>query len=241
MSSYEFPNVYVSLLGACQQYIIDNIDWQSNFNGLVTNPYLTVLTNAPLSDVQLSNLTTLLNNYQDPSVWLIFNHTASYPLHSHYSNDLDNTVSDGYILMQTWIFSILDTQNTDVALDSIKSVIEYNCPNVQNFLNITSGNALNTGLIISDLTRNIDIASQDIDINDIVTIWNGLAQTGSTEGNIQYKSIQYTGLMNKIPTNYDCIWQLKTQQPIDPNFTFRCHGLQYLFYDVIYPTPNPNA
>lgn len=229
MSSYPFPNVVCGKAGACDAYIRANINWASHFQGISTVP-LTVYSDIPLTEPQLAALTILMNAYVDPAVFLVFDHVDTFPLHSHFTNDTDNSIFDGNVALQTFIFSSNNISN-NVVLDSLKTVVEYKCPNVQDFLNITSGNSLQTGLSIKDLTRNIPIASQNININDIVTVWNNLAHTGVTGGNIQYKSIQYTGLMNKNP-GYDCIWQLYTPDPIDPNFTFRCHSLQYLYYSV---------
>jgi hypothetical protein len=162
--------------------------------------------------------------------FLVFDHVETFPLHSHFTNDPDNSVSNGNVTLQTFIFSSNNLSN-NVVLDSLKTIVEYKCPNVQDFLNITSGNSLQTGLSIEDLTRNVTISSQNIDINDIVVIWNNLANSGVTGGNIQYKSIQYTGLINK-NLGHDCIWQLSSPDPIVPNFTFRCHSLQYQYYNV---------
>jgi hypothetical protein len=232
MCTYPFPDVNCTIPEACDVYIRNNINWVSNYQGMSTNP-LTIYTTDPLTQDQLSTLTTLLSNYNDPPVWLQYDHTTSYPLHSHFTSDPDNTINNNEITLQTWIFSEQELKNNNLVLDSMKSIVEYNCPNVQNFLNITSGSTLQTGLTINDLSRNITIASQNIDIDDIALVWHNMAVSGTTGGNVQYKSIQYTGLMNKNP-NYDTIWQLTTPKPIDPNFTFRVHSLQYIYYTPIY-------
>jgi len=226
---YPFPNIVCGKVAACDAYVRANINWVSHFQGISTVP-LTVYSDIPLTEPQLAALTILMNAYVDPAVFLVFDHVDTFPLHSEFTNDTENSISNGNVVLQTFIFSSINISN-NVVLDSLKTVVEYKCPNVQNFLNITSGNSLQTGISIKDITRNVLIASQNININDIVTVWNNLANTGVTGGNTQYKSIQYTGLMNKNP-GYDCIWQLYTPYPVDPNFVFRCHGLQYLYYSI---------
>lgn len=231
MSSYPyiFSNIVCGKVSACDAYVRNNINWVSHFQGISTVP-LTVYSDIPLTEPQLAALTILMNAYVDPAVFLVFDHVETFPLQSEFTNDADNSIFNGNLILQTFIFSSNNIAN-NVVLDSLKTVVEYKCPNVQNFLNITSGNSLQTNISIKDITRNVLIASQNINIDDIVTVWNNLANTGVTGGNTQYKSIQYTGLMNKSP-GYDCIWQLYTPHPVDPNFTFRCHGLQYLFYSI---------
>lgn len=237
MSSYPFPDVVCGKAGACDAYIRANINnpnnsdlnWVSHFQGISTAP-LTVYTDIPLTESQLAALTVLINAYVDPAVFLVFDHVDTFPLHSHFTNDRDNTIYNGNVILQTFIFSA-NNNSDNIILDSLKTVIEYDCTNVQDFLNITSGNTLQTGLSINDITRNVTIASQDINIDDVVSVWHDLAVAGSTSGNIQYKSIQYTGLMNK-NAGYDCIWQLSTPSPIETSFTFRCHSFQYIYYNV---------
>lgn len=225
MSSYQFPEVVCGKVGACDQYIRKNIDWISNFQGVSSNP-LTIYTEIPLTEIQLSDLTTLLNGYTDPEIYLSFDHVDTLTLNSKFNNDPDNIIIDGKNVIQTFIYS---TQNISIptVLDGMKTIVEYHCPNVQNYLNTTSGNI---SIEIYDLSRNLSISTQTINLNEIAVSWNNLAQTGSTEGNTVYRSILFTGLMNKSP-NYDVALQLRGSTS-DSNCKFRCNSLQYLYYNV---------
>ena len=225
MSSYQFPNVVCGKVGACHQYVKDHIDWVSNFVGITSVP-LTVYTNNPLTDVQLAALTILMNAYVDPAIYLVFDHAETLPLHSHFNTDTDAVVVDNKNIMQTFIYSTLNI-STPTVLDSIKTVVEYNCPNVQNYLNTTSGNI---SLEIYDITRNVSIATNILDLNEIAVNWNILALTGSTQGNTVYRSTLFNGLMNKSP-NYDVILQLRGSTS-DPKCQFRCNSLQFLYYNI---------
>ena len=235
-SYYQFPNINCGKAGACDAYIRANINnkndpnlnWLSNFQGISTVP-LIIYCSSPLTDGELAGLTTLINAYVDPAIFLSFNHVETFPSHTPSTNNLSNSIINDNLVLQTFIFSA--KQENNVVLDSAKTIVEFICPNVKNFLNITTGSTLETGLCIQDITRNIMISSQDVNIDNIITIWHDLAATGSTQSNSQFKAVQYTGLMNKNPS-YDCIWQLCSPAPFDSNFTFRCHSLQYIYYDV---------
>lgn len=225
MSSYQFPNIVCNKVGACDQYIRANIDWVSNFDGISTGP-MTIYTNNPLTDIELTNLTTLINSYVDPAVFLAFDHAETLPLHSNFNTDADTDIINQKSVIQTFIYSTLNIRKPTV-LDAMKTIVEYNCPNVQNYLNTTTGNI---SLEIYDTTRNVSITTNIIDLNEIAVNWNILAQTGSTEGNTIYRSALFTGLMNKSP-DYDVVLQLRGLTS-DSKCEFRCHSLQFIYYNV---------
>ncbi len=223
--SYSFPDIVCGKAGACDVYIRKNINWDNLFEGISTPP-LTVLTNTSLTESQLSELTTLINAYVDPEVYLTFDHVETLTLNSKFNNEADNIVIDNKNVIQTFIYS---TQNISppTVLDGMKTIVEYHCPNVQNYLNTTSGNI---SIEIYDLTRNTSISNKTINLNEIAISWNQLAQTGSTDGSTVYRSTLFTGLMNKSP-NYDVALQLRGTTS-DSNCEFRCNSLQYIYYNV---------
>jgi hypothetical protein len=226
MPSYEFPNSTAAKLIALDAYIRKNINWADDFEGLFENP-ISVQVSRELTTSELTALTTLVESYTDPAYFLNFNHTENLALHSHFTTDFDNVVIDNKNILQTFIFS--NRNNNGLVLDSCKTIVEYNCPNVQNFANTTSG-SINLG--ISDVTRGITITEKTIDISNIASQWNTLAQTGSTSSSTIFTSTSFEGLMNKT-TGYDCIWQLVGNVSDSSKFTFRLNGLQFLFYDVV--------
>lgn len=225
MSSYSFPDVVCGKVEACDQYIRKHIDWVSNFQGVSTDP-LTINSEIPLTEIQLSDLTTILNAYTDPEIFLSFDHVDTLTLNSKFNNDLDNIIINGQNVIQTFIYS---TQNISIptVLDGLKTIVEYHCPNVQNYVNTTSGNI---SIEIYDISRNISIASKTIDLNEIAINWNNLAQNGSTGESTIYRTILFTGLMNKSP-NYDVVLQLRGASS-DSNCEFKCNSLQYIYYNV---------
>lgn len=225
MPGYEFPNCTAHKLIALDDYIRKHVSWSADFEGMNEDP-ITVQVSRDLTETELSELTTLIGEYVDPEYFLVFDHTENFALHSHYTNDTDIIYFNDKSIMQTFIFS--NRNAYDSALDSCKTIVEYTCPNVQNYLNITSGNI---NIEIYDITRNISISNKTIDISNIATQWNTLAQTGSTSASTIFTSTTFDGLLNKT-TGYDCIWQLLGSPSHPENFTFRLNGLQYLYYTI---------
>ena len=223
MSTYDFQNIRISILDAFNNYMKTNnapLFVGAGFSGTT----VTVSTSAALTAAQLTTMTTLVNGYVEPAYYLNFSRTESTALHSHYTCETD-LIQDtgGNKIVQTLIFTNRNTPNGEV-LDCLKTVIEYNTPNVQNFLNTTSGSAT---FQIYDITRNYLISNQTIDISNIATQWNTLALTGSTQGNTVYQTNVCAGLLGK-STTYDCVWQYKMNTS-SPLFNVRMNGLQYIF------------
>lgn len=223
--SYSISDIICNKPGALHKYIQDNINWDINFVGVSTNP-LVISTDIELTEIQLSELTNILNAYVDPVVYLAFDHVDTLTLNSKFNDDLDNIIIDNKNVIQTFIYS---TQNisTPTVLDGLKTIVEYHCPNVQNYVNTTSGNI---SIEIYDITRNISIASKTVNLNEIAVNWNNLAQTGTTQGSTVYRTILFTGLMNKSPS-YDVVLQLRGSTS-NSNCKFKCNSLQYLYYNV---------
>lgn len=225
MSTYTFLEKIVNKPPAFDKYIRDNVAWVSNFLGISTDP-LIVNVGRELTHEEQLQLTTLVNNYIDPVVFLVYDHSDTLTMHSHYTSDVDNILVDSKAILQTFIYNNPGANN-GLVLDSVKTIVEYACPNVQNFANTTSGSIW---LDIFDVTRNVSICNVTKDLNEVATKWNALAATGSTEANSVFTSVQFDGMMNKTP-NYDVIWQLRGTTS-NSNYTFRCNCLQYLFYNV---------
>ena len=225
MASYTFSEKIVNIPGALDKELTDTLSFATIYQGLSTDP-LVVNFLQSLTETQQTELETLINVYVDPAQFLTLDHTESHMLHSHFIGDCSLN-NDNCSIFQTFIFNGVNS-NTSAVLDGAKSVLEINCPNVQNYLNTTTGSLT---LSINDLTRNVNIASQNVNIDDVLINWNTLAATGSTLGNTQYKTVQYSGLVNKNP-GFDCIWQIVGTHNDDPKFDFRSNSLQFLYYNI---------
>lgn len=222
--TYSFPNITVNKPGACDQYLRQNLSSTcvNDYQGLSTYPTI-IEFDRGLTTSEQSSLNTLMINYVDPAVFLVLDHTETKTLHSDFIIDPYNTTINNTCVLQTLIFS--NQNNNSLVLDSLKTVVEYNCPNVQNYLNTTSGNL---SIEIYDITRNYSIGSITTPLNEVATQWNIMANQGITHGNVIYRTLQFTNLRNACP-NYDIILQLRGMQS-DTNYNARLHSLQYLFY-----------
>ena len=224
MSSYDFQNIRVSILDALDNYLKTN-DAPLYVNINVSGTTVTVNTSDTLTSEQLTTLTNLVNSYLEPPYYLTFARTESNALHSHYTNDSDLVeATNGSKIVQTMIFTNRNTLNGEV-LDCAKTILEFSTSNIQDFINTTTGS---TELSIYDITRDYLISTQTIDISNIATQWNALAQAGITTGNTVFQSTVCPGLLNKT-TNYDCIWQFRLTS--SPFFNVRMNGLQYIFFN----------
>ena len=176
---------------------------------------------------ELDTLTTLVNNYTDPDKYLTYSRTVTDPLVS-----LPNTCEfnmDNCRILNTLIFSNQSTEGE--CLDSLKTVFCYYCPNVQNFINVTSANMT---FNIHDLTRDYNIVNETIDITDIATNWHNMALTGSTTANCVYKSGFFGDLHSK-SCDYDCIYQFSRQISHPELFESCMNGIQWIFYNIETP------
>ncbi|CAK0766869.1 hypothetical protein CVIRNUC_003402 [Coccomyxa viridis] len=182
----------------------------------VTDNEVDVETSQPLTSSQAAQLATIINNYTDPAVFLQLNSTQTMPSSSV------STSSSTLTPVMTFIFT---NQTTfDQALDGIKTIIQVSSANPQT---VVTSPVLVT-INIFDITRNIQVASQVVDMTSVVTNWQQTVQTGPATG---FMTAQFTGIMNKT-ASYDCIWQFQLSVT-DPNVSVNLNALQYLLYDVM--------
>lgn len=224
--SYAFPEKTVAIPDALDHHVRTSVDWASHYQGLETNP-LVVLSAVELTETQQVALTALIDGYADPAQWLTFDHTTVTPMHSHYTTDASNVLSDGLYVLQTLIFA---NQNSfDMVLDAIKTVVEYHCPNPVAFGADTEEGYIT--LQIFDLTRSVVVCSQTVALGQIADDWNALALANSTTPVTAFRTAMFYGIA-PMTTGYDCVWQVRGSVSNPASFTYRINSLQYLFYNV---------
>ena len=180
-----------------------------------TDTEVDVVTSQPLTSDQAAQLATLVNNYTDPAVFLQLNTTQTMPSSS------SSTSSAVAVPVMTFIFT---NQTTfDLALDGIKTILQVSSATPQS---ITG--SVQATITIFDITRNIQVATQIVDVTNIITGWQQTSQTGPATG---YMTALFTGIMNK-SASYDCIWQFQLSVT-NPGVTVNLNALQYLLYDVM--------
>lgn len=223
---YSFPNTICNKLNALDYEIRQTFPWAAaDFQGLTTYPELHLIVSRALTDNELASLTTFMDAYVDPVAFLEFDHTETIALHSHFTTDFDNVIADnGQKILQTLIFGYRNENST--VLDACKTVIEYLAPDVTK-----APTSASVVLDIYDITRNVLITTQTIDISDVCAEWQAMVSTGATGPRTIYRTTMFTGLMNKNP-GYDCIWQIRGSVSDETKFTFRISGLQNIIYNV---------
>lgn len=180
-----------------------------------TDTEVDVITSQPLTSDQAAQLATLINNYTDPAVFLQLNTTQTMPSSSSSTN------SAVAVPVMTFIFT---NQTTfDLALDGIKTILQVSAATPQS---ITG--SVQATITIFDITRNIQVATQIVDVTNLITGWQQTNQNGAATG---YMTALFTGIMNK-SASYDCIWQFQLSVT-NPGVTVNLNALQYLLYDVM--------
>lgn len=222
MYQYIFTKA-ITKFNAFVKYISDNLILHTGMS--LQGDTLSIEFTEALSTEALDNLTTIIANYEDPIFFLTFSHTETYPMFSsRTTTELPSVIVDDKKVLQTFIFSNKDAENT--ILNSLKTVIEYTCPLVENFTGI-SGIA---NFEIYDIDRNVSISNLDIPLNEISTEWETMRANGFTGPNTIYRSVFITDLRSSV-ADYDCKWQFrgKTNSTL---FNFKLNSLQYIFYTV---------
>jgi hypothetical protein len=222
MFQYTFTKV-ITKFNAFVKYMSDNLILHSGMS--LQGDILIIEFPEALSTEELNNLTELVTNYEDPLIFLTFSHTETYPMFSsRTTTELPSVIVGDKKVLQTFIFSNKDAENT--ILNSLKTVIEYTCPLVENFTGI-SGIA---NFEIYDIDRNVSISNLDIPLDEISTTWETMRANGVTGPNTIFRSVFITDLRSSV-ADYDCKWQFrgKTNSPL---FNFKLNSLQYIFYTV---------
>lgn len=197
----------------------------SFYAGLNTNPVI-ILANRELTIPEKADLDVFVNAYVDPAEFLTFNHTDTCTMNTMYSNDPSLSQSGDKKVMQTFIFT--NQNSVDVVLDSIKTIVEYRCPDVTMF----SQEPNNRQIVVDiyDVTRDYLIAELTIPLSEIASEWDQKAIDTPNSSASKWRTLMFTGLHTKT-TNYDCIWQLRVSNQ-NPTFFVGLGSMQHIFYDV---------
>ena len=212
---------------AFEHYLFQTIQWKSDFirheTDTMTNS-VTVFTSRSLTPLELDELTNLIDNYQDPLFFLIFERGETTPMITEFTSDAQLTVNNKKVL-QTFIFSCTNIA-PDVVLDSFKIIVEYNCPDTNGFDLLSS---THIDLEIYDITRDVQIFTSSIPLAEIETRWKNLAMTPTSD--TVFRTAFINDLQYNLPT-HDCMWQLRASVSHPSNFRIRLNSLQQLFYKV---------
>lgn len=224
----EFQYQFIATINkphAFETYVKANITWVSDylrFENQPLNNSVLLFSSRELTPLELQDTTSKIDLYTDPLVSLVFDHTETTTMSTKFTSEEDLTMG-GKKVLQTFIFS--KPERDDVVLDTFKTMIEYNCPNTQDFSLVTNPSMV---LEIYDITRDVQIIERTIPLNEIETKWKGMNMT--PENDTVFRSSFFGELYYHLP-NYDCAWQIRVSVS-DPSFRVRLNSLQQIYYRV---------
>lgn len=210
----EFPYTFYKTIDKIEAFVAQ-AKMQHGYSSMsYNNGQLTMNMESILTDVELQKLTTFVENYVDPAVYLLFNNAISYPLSSNSTN------STSFMPVQNIIYQNQNTEN--LVMDSMKTVlvIKSSTPN------LLMDSSYFVEMQIMDKTRNIQIFSGRLDITSLVNGWSLMSTAQNT-----VKSWQLYGLASKTPS-YDVIFQF-SMRVSNPNLFVQLNALQFLFYTPV--------
>lgn len=187
-----------------------------------SDPNLSINTSSDLTEEELASLTTMINEYTDPAIFLRLCSTIT---DAGISTKTNSSIPE---VVQTYIYT--NTNNDGICVfNGIKTVLEYSTNNVEEFLNFEG--TVSVDFTIKCYTRNFVIHNSTLDITQICNDWKVLAQNGQTGVVKTYKTFMVEGL-REIVANYDCLWQYIIGVS-DPLVYVMLHAKQMLYYDVL--------
>lgn len=203
---------------AFENYLATNYP-DAQFTVSITGNQVTLTTTTVLSTDQQTSLTTLVNAYVDPAIYLQLAYTESMSGISERSNS-----QVPYDVM-SFIFPSTTNIQDGTLLDGLKTVVTVWTDTVQGFSGVTGGTVT---IDIYDYTRDFAITSATIDISTQVSTWQTMAAAGATGMVNAYVSQLFGGLYAE-STTFDCIWifRITTSNPL---IYARLNGIQKLFY-----------
>lgn len=209
----------ITFLQDFDAYLMSSFD---KYDGATTNNTdVYIDTTMDLTGGELTTLGTLVDDYTNPDSILELYSTISSNIYSNF------TKTPGIV---DKFDSILLTHqpDTDLTIDNIKTVFEYNCPNVSLYSSSSIGNI---NFNIQDTTSDVSVLSENISVNDITSQWNTLAQTGSTIASTLFKIVSFSDL-NYSAHNTDSTWDITGNVPSTQPFDYRVNGLIYSYYST---------
>lgn len=187
------------------------------------DPEIKIQTDTELTQEQITNIQSIIDNYTDPAVYLQLNSTTT---DVNTSKTTNSTTLD---TIKTFIFACTNQFGTGT-FNAIKTVVEYSCVSATPFASFESTNATAT-IEIYDRSRDIVLESHTIDISSVIAQWKQNAENGDSSAQSAFRSFMVEGMRNHI-TSFDTIWQIRACVS-DPNIRMTLHGLQFLYYDLL--------
>jgi hypothetical protein len=165
--SYDYVTL-ITIVPAFVEYIKNGCPKYIALNENQNDTNITV--SETLTDTELTALTTLVNNYVDPSVYYQLTSTDNFPMMSNYTN------STSLLPVGSIIYS--NTNSATLVMNQVKLVIAMQCLNTATFTNTSTGNVT---FEILDKTRNVVIVPETvIDVSSILDFWSTETSANTT-------------------------------------------------------------
>ena len=220
--SYEYTKLILKR-SAFESYITSHISWIDDYDGSsFTEDLIFILSVRELTIEEKEALDILVAEYVDPESFLIYANSVSSPMETVFSSEPGLTIDNKRVL-QTFIFSLCD--EPEKVIDAIKMVVEYRCPDVTN--PPVDGSI---DLLVWDMSRDTQIASINIPLNEIQTRWDQMNANEETGSDTVFRTVMISGIASMTP-DYACVWQIRGSTSSN-QFDFKLNGLQTIFYNV---------
>lgn len=197
-----------------------------------TDVQVTVATTRALTADEQAGLAAVVAAYVDPACWLTFDHTENFCMDTDTTNGTD---AQSAAVLATFIISpYLDRGADGTVLDSIKSILRYDTPDLAALADWdAAASPMTVRVELYDYTHGAPVRAQTVDASDIVAAWREQARGGQAgPAAAVWRSLQLYGLMSVCPTS-DCIWQFRLSVS-DPRLHVAMGGLQKLYYTAQY-------
>jgi hypothetical protein len=222
--TYPFVLPQIKMVAGFDEWCISNLPKEYGYQGNTGDPSTTTFTlylSKELTTQELTDLTTLLQNHNDPAYWTTLAKVESTSLH------VDLTNSTITIPLSTFIFCPNDMDNAK--LDSLKILVQYHTPQLESFLNFDTESVNTITLELYCLTRNLLLLTKTVGINDILIDWKTRANNSETGAFDKWKTLQLYNLHSVI-TSFDCIWQFRLSVS-NPLVYVALTSLERIFYE----------
>lgn len=199
---------------------INNIDLLID-RFVFNSPTLDVWLTDPISQEQVDNFTTLVNNYNEPPYFLIFDHTEDQFLRTV-------AINTSYLSpLQSWIqspdFTVIINP---IKLGDIKILVELTTTDASVFDTWDPiQDPISISLQIFNVTTNQVLVTQNTDITNIITSWKN--KTGYQEA---HQTIQLYGFVD-LTTNFSNIWKL-LGSVTNSNVYLGINSVQKIYYQI---------
>lgn len=236
MAEYTFTKE-VQNVDALKWYLVKNFDlidenrdisFTNDENGIILT--VTIYTTKVVPDERISVLNTLVANYTHPVYYLPgVNHVETYPIFTNtYSGVSTFPIYSWIIPYRRFVYPPSGKESSKSVINEIKLLFQVHTDDITQFVNKDSDNF---SVELFCVTTNVSIATEVVDITDIITIWKTKASNGETGADSQFKTMQFTNMWDKNP-DFDCIRKLNITNT-DTNVALSLSTIQYICYNPV--------